>query len=248
MMKFKKIFITLIIVITLLTTQPVFTTVFASDNFDDLEYKLTSILFVDSQLTREEIIDTITYYAEMNNISFEESITIFYQQAEIQKNNINNFVSRSNNAGSGAPTAPREARNKGDLMYSAASTFGINHGHSAIYYTTTTVVHAIGPGVLSRSESAYNNIGRKGSIELQSVSTTVANRNKAANHAYNHLRNKPYDNVFAANKITTSKLNCSSLVWRAYMHVNIDLDSNGGPGVYPADIRNSRFTSTYARR
>jgi len=245
MIKFKKIFITLAIVITLLTTQPVFTTVFASDNFDDLEYKLNSILFVDSQLTREEIIDTITYYAEINSISFEESLTIFYQQAEIQKNNINNLDSRNNNAPSAAPGA---ARNKGDLMYSVASTFGINHGHSAIYYTTSTVVHAIGPGVNSRSENAFNKIGRKGGIELQSVSTTAANRNKAANYAYNNLRNKPYDNVFASNKKTINKLNCSSLVWRAYMHVKIDLDSNGGPGVYPADIRNSRLTTTYARK
>lgn len=246
MLKFKKlILITLSIFVILLSGQSIFTSVYASNGIEDLEHKLTSILFVDSLLAREEILDIIADYAEMEGISFEESLTIFYEQAENQKVNINKFDARNNNAPS---AAPGNSRNRGDLMYSAASTFGINHGHSAIYYTRNTVVHAIGPGVNSRAESASNRIGRQGGIELQSVSTTVANREKAAIYAYNNLRNIPYDSVFAANKITMSKLNCSSLVWRAYKHVNIDLDSNGGPGVYPADIRNSRFTSTYERK
>jgi hypothetical protein len=140
MLKFKKLFlITLSIFVILLSGQSIFTSIFASDGIEDLEHKLTSILFVDSLLTREEILDIIADYAEIEGIPFEESLTIFYEQEENQS-------------------------------------------------------------------------------------------------------------VFAANKITMSKLNCSSLVWRAYKHVNIDLDSNGGPGVYPADIRNSRFTSTYERK
>lgn len=53
------------------------------------------------------------------------------------------------------------------------------------------------------------------------------------NHAYNKLRGKEYDINFAFNKNNTNKLNCSALVWFAYDHVNIDLDKNGGPGVYP---------------
>lgn len=41
-------------------------------------------------------------------------------------------------------------------------------------------------------------------------------------------------------------MNCSQLVWVAYMEAaGIDLDSNGGPGVYPYDIRDSSYTVTY---
>lgn len=41
-------------------------------------------------LTREEILDIIADYAEMEGVYFEESLTIFYEQAN-QKVNINKF-------------------------------------------------------------------------------------------------------------------------------------------------------------
>ena len=81
----------------------------------------------------------------------------------------------------------------------------------------------------------------------QYVKTTTASRNKAAGHAYKKLRNKSYNLNFAFNKSTTSsKMNCSQLVWAAYKaSTKIDLDGNGGPGVYPYNIKDSSKTKTY---
>lgn len=42
--------------------------------------------------------------------------------------------------------------------------------------------------------------------------------------------------------------NCSSLVWSAYMYASkneIDLDNDGGPGVYPDDVRDSPVVEDY---
>ncbi|KAB7789844.1 hypothetical protein [Bifidobacterium leontopitheci] len=41
-------------------------------------------------------------------------------------------------------------------------------------------------------------------------------------------------------------MNCSQLAWASYYYTSkLDLDSNGGSGVYPKDIRDSQYTLTY---
>jgi uncharacterized protein YycO len=50
---------------------------------------------------------------------------------------------------------------------------------------------------------------------------------------------KPFDYAATATlplKINQNNLHCSELVWRSYKAAGIDLDSNGGPLVYPDDI------------
>ncbi|MBM7051690.1 YiiX/YebB-like N1pC/P60 family cysteine hydrolase [Rothia sp. ZJ1223] len=76
------------------------------------------------------------------------------------------------------------------------------------------------------------------------------NKIKAANFALQQV-GKPYNGVFFNNKkINASKYNCSQLVWAAYKSndPNVDLDANGGPGVYPSDIANSSWTTWYEIR
>jgi len=42
-------------------------------------------------------------------------------------------------------------------------------------------------------------------------------------------------------------MNCSQLVWATYtIKAGIALDSNGGFGVYPDNIKDSSLTSTYS--
>lgn len=211
-----------------------------------LEDKLSLIQQVHAELNEETIHALVTEYAYTERISFEASLDAFYQEAKIQ------IVEQQNNSNARSSSAPNQrlgqANNRGDVFYSVAWT-GINHGHSGIFYTKASVIHAPGPGRNSRQESSNNFLGRKGGTQLQSVNTTQTNRNRAADFAYNHLRNRPYDVLFASNKTTTARLNCSSLVWNAYMRssAKIDLDRNGGPGVYPADIRDSPRTTTYRR-
>ncbi len=50
---------------------------------------------------------------------------------------------------------------------------------------------------------------------------------------------RPFDYMATATlplKINERNLHCSEVVWRAYKAAGIDLDSNGGPLVYPDDI------------
>lgn len=138
------------------------------------------------------------------------------------------------------------ATRKGDLFVSPASTLFIDHGHTGIFYSTKTIVEAPGVGKKSRSALAANITVGKGAVK-QYVKASQTNRNKAANYAYNSMRNKPYNTSFANNKyVPASSYNCSQLVWGAYKRTtSIDLDSNGGPGVYPYNIKDSSKTVTY---
>lgn len=92
-------------------------------------------------------------------------------------------------------------------------------------------------------------------VRKQTVTADPATRTAAAEWAisktgegYNSPR-AGYRYNFAFNKkIDGNSFNCSSLVWAAYMvasHGSIDLDKDGGPGVYPDDIRDSLLVSDY---
>jgi uncharacterized protein YycO len=137
-------------------------------------------------------------------------------------------------------------KNKGDIFHSYASTATYKHNHVGIYYTTKTIVEAPGKGARSKSVTA-STLKKCGPIYKMYVNTKQSNRDKAANHAYNNFRDMPYDTNFADNKDNSNgKLNCSELVWKAYKHgAKIDLDSNGGSGVYPNNIKDHDSTVVY---
>jgi uncharacterized protein YycO len=139
------------------------------------------------------------------------------------------------------------ARNKGDIFHSYAQTAVYKHNHVGIYYTTKTIVEAPGRGTKSKSVTA-STLKKCGPIYKMYVNAKQASRDKAANYAYNNYRGKDYDTNFAVNKGSDStKLNCSELVWKAYKYaVSIELDSNGGPGVYPNNIKDDGSTVVYA--
>ncbi|MFC4241953.1 YiiX/YebB-like N1pC/P60 family cysteine hydrolase [Gryllotalpicola reticulitermitis] len=146
----------------------------------------------------------------------------------------------------GGTVALGKADRKGDIFVSPASTLFVQHGHTGIFYTPSTIVEAPGAGKNSRSASVDGIKVGKGAVK-QHVSTTQANRDKAANYAYNSMRGKPYNANFVSNRtVPASSYNCSQLVWGAYKHTTgIDLDSNGGAGVYPYNIKDSSKTVTY---
>jgi uncharacterized protein YycO len=84
-------------------------------------------------------------------------------------------------------------------------------------------------------------------IHKMEVQASISTQAKAADYAYRYMRGKPYSKNFYWNKGgDISDLNCSELVYKAYKRsVNIDLDGDGGLGVYPKDILNSPKTTTY---
>lgn len=244
----KKLNVVVLIVILVLSGRTFPVSASVNENIDmKSQKKLLIIEHVNPELSADEIAKSIKEYAISEGLTESESLELFYEEAlrqQVEQKN-NEFTLNNNTKPN---QAPGQARNKGDVMYSKAWT-GINHGHSAIYYTQNTVVHAPGPGKKSRAESANNNIGLKNGIQLQYVKTAQTNLDRAANRAYNVYRDRSYNNNFIINKSIETRLNCSSLVWFSYkVGALIDLDGNGGPGAYPSDIRDSSLTVTYARK
>lgn len=139
------------------------------------------------------------------------------------------------------------SRYKGDIFHSYARTV-VRHNHVGIFYTTKIVVEAPGPKSLSQARTAAT-LNKCGPVYKMYVKAKQSTRNKAANYAYNELRGKSYDTDFAINKInSTLRLNCSELVWRAYKHAGIELDNDGGTGVFPNDIKDDASTVIYSTR
>lgn len=137
------------------------------------------------------------------------------------------------------------SRNRGDVFYTPSSTLGVNHGHSGIYSYTTKIVEATPSADVA--ERSYTLVKVASGARKQYVSTSQANRNKAAARARTFI-GRSYNPIFAFNKTYRGRMNCSQTVWAAYKSATgIDLDSNGGHGVYPSDILNSRYTVTYQR-
>ncbi|NYH79263.1 uncharacterized protein YycO [Actinopolyspora biskrensis] len=193
----------------------------------------------------EEMRSAARNYAESNGISAKEAAKDALDEAEASVEDANSPELMSSPGESGSRTLGY-GRNKGDVFYAPATTWGFNHGHNGIYYTTATIVEAPGGDDLSRANSAWNYSTDPGT-KKQKVATTQSNRNSAADRAYNSYRHKDYRSNFAFNKYTDSaNMNCSQLVWAAYKSTSgIDIDSNGGPGVYPGNIRDDVFTVTY---
>lgn len=134
----------------------------------------------------------------------------------------------------------------GDVTYDPARTSGIKHGHNHIYVRTNWIVHAPGPGRQSTSARIGNIKSGKGT-RIMTVKSSRAKRQKAGRYADIRYKNRSYNYVFFSNKKSDKgRLNCSQLVWFAYKRAaGIDLDGDGGPGVYPVDIRDSPKTRTW---
>lgn len=197
----------------------------------------------------QELLDALSAYAAEQGITLEQALEESLAEGEASAE----AAAEGSDGGASAYAAKTlgAGNAKGDIFVSPASTLFIKHGHTGIYYTTATIVEAPGKKsngsyLKSRSYAASKLSVGKGAVK-QSVSVSTSKRNASANHAYNSLRGKPYNTNFAANKsVSGSKMNCSQLVWAAYkVGGGIDLDSNGGPGVYPYNIKDSKYTKTY---
>lgn len=148
------------------------------------------------------------------------------------------------NSGGSATQAIGPAGNAGDVFYSPVSNLGVTHGHSGLYTTTTSIIEAPGPGktVIEHSHS-YVKVAHN--TQKQHVRTSQGKRQSAVNYS-RRFKGRAYNYNFAFNKTANGRMNCSQLVWIAYKNgAGIDLDSNGGNGVYPSDIMQSQWTATY---
>lgn len=142
-----------------------------------------------------------------------------------------------------------KAERVGDIFYSSNSTIGIPHGHTAIYVSHYTYVEATTPYV-RLVQANMKEAPRPVYKYYVGWSWQSPNKHKAANFARSKIW-KSYNYFFWNNKtVHANSYNCSQLVWAAYKSTdpNVDLDSDGGPGVYPTDIQKSHWVHHYETR
>ena len=141
----------------------------------------------------------------------------------------------------------------GAIFYTPAVTSGINHGHVGIYVSNDKIAEAPGSNYYTRViESRFVTVVQNETDIYIVSSATNSQKLGAADWARElALLSRPYNDAFWANKSceTTDNYNCSQLVWCAYNAITtINLDYNGGFGVYPNDIissNNLTYATTY---
>ncbi len=142
-------------------------------------------------------------------------------------------------SGGGGTRPLGKARHVGDLFYSPSTT-----GHNGIWHTTKNVVEA-NPGSGVRSFVSESREMNKGTEKME-VRTSQAVRDAAGAWARDRV-GSGYNYAFAVNKTYSAPYNCSQLVWAAYHRKGVNLDKNGGTGVYPRDVRDDGDTATYQK-
>lgn len=138
------------------------------------------------------------------------------------------------------------AKYNGDVFYEPASTFSIEYGHVGIYWTADTIVESL-PSTGVRSISRNSKSVESGSKIFTFSGVNADVQNVASNWAYGRIGD-PYSYNFATNRLTDSygAKNCSKLVWAAYKETaGLDIDKDGGLGVYPKDILYDSRASVY---
>ena len=214
-----------------------------SQNFD---YILTSVglnpeSVEDRLLIHRELVKT----AQETGESYEAIVERVARESQNAKPDHEMLGKENTRAYRVALGAPRYV---GDVFYSSNSTLGIQHGHTGIYDSSSSYVEATSPHV-RRVNAHWAEAPAPAFKYYVGWDRQSPNKYKAANFAAAQI-GKGYNWFFWNNKtVYASTYNCSQLVWAAYKQTdpNVDLDSNGGAGVYPLDIKNSSWLHEYQR-
>ncbi|UTR13934.1 hypothetical protein MM221_15145 [Salipaludibacillus sp. LMS25] len=223
------------------------TNVFAGESEETLSFYLEELVRYQPGVTLEEVKQAVTETAEALEESelevAKESLTeLLANIKEDQTDSGDLFTPMS---GSSGKKKLDPAVRKGDIFYTPSATLNIQHGHVGIYYTTERIVESVPKEGVRKIK--FNKRDVEKNAVMQRVKTTKKKRNAAANWANSRIGDS-YSYNFATNRETSKKgaKNCSKLVWSAYkLKAGIDIDKNGGKGVYPKDIRDSSHTVTY---
>lgn len=197
----------------------------------------------------DEVVSAADSWASEQQITQEEALEEMLEQAQLARDE-NRLASasqaqspfRSNPFGA-KRTLPRSSY-KGDIYITDSKVQPF--GHTGIFGDTTWTVEAPGIGEVSRWFWHYDKKVVAGA-KFVWFKVSQATQNAAADYAYANLLNYPYNTKFFDNKqLNPSHLNCSQLVWLAYKKgAGLDLDGNGGPGVYPRDFLKSSLAHHY---
>ncbi|MFC6352390.1 hypothetical protein ACFP6B_00570 [Rothia nasimurium] len=187
----------------------------------------------------------LSAYAEANNTTVE---AVAQEALEDARGSTTNNVASSSGFRQAVPVLPA-GRNRGDIFVTPANTLGFDHGHTGLYFSAEEIIEA--PGKKGEHTQSHrisrNNVSAPSGSVLLNVKIDQATKDSVADWTNENLLGRPYNSNFAVNKFGSfSALNCSQLVWHAYdVAAGINLDSNGGPGVYPYNIKDSEHTEIY---
>ncbi|GGK37740.1 hypothetical protein GCM10010124_33180 [Pilimelia terevasa] len=138
------------------------------------------------------------------------------------------------------------ARRVGDAYYTPASTGGVDHGHVGLYTAVDQITESV-VGQRVHTIPYHGRWVRPGAV-LFEIRASDSQRGAASGWALSRVGRDAYSLNFATNRLTghTGAKNCSKLIWSAYRVTGgMDLDANGGAGVYPRDVRDAAQSTTY---
>jgi uncharacterized protein YycO len=206
---------------------------------------LAEVLELQPDVTEEELMVDVRALAE--NMGETEEVILEMMYNEMNTNHEAGVVEAEQveALGSSGGTVSVGTSSKGNFYYTASYTAYLNHGHVGMYYSSGTIVESV-PSTGVRTISTTNRLVDKGAAVVKSVTTTSTNKYNAANWAYSRVGKDAYSYNFANNRNTShyGDKNCSKLIWSAYkLNGSLDLDVDGGFGVYPRDVRDAKQTA-----
>lgn len=216
---------------------------------------LNELLNLHPTTSRELMKENVEEYAASKSISQEQAMVEMLNYAKDSLSPPPELQSQGKSSGKGghgqADRKLKRADRSGDIFVTSSWTGPVNHGHVGIYVSRNRIVEA--PGMdeqhkfLKSRNVKYDKVKVYPGAVLQKVEVNAKSRQIAARRARKMYVGREYNaKGFAVNKVESKKLNCSQLVWLSYFNgAGVDLDSDGGPGVYPFNIYHSKLTKTY---
>ncbi|MCM3720103.1 hypothetical protein [Fictibacillus phosphorivorans] len=202
------------------------------------------ILQMQPDLKKEDLLSSVRSIAKNTGDTEEAVLKQIVKELKQDQMKASKEAEKVGTMGGKGGTVPVGNSSKGDFFYTASQTAYLNHGHVGMYYTSSTIVESV-PDTGVRTISTTLRKVDQGDAQVKSVTTSSANRENAANWAYSRVGIDDYSYNFVTNRKTShiGDKNCSKLIWSAYvLHGNLDLDVDGGLGVYPRDVRDAPDT------
>lgn len=135
----------------------------------------------------------------------------------------------------------------GVIVVSKDQTTVLRHGHAAICYTSSYVIEHPGLNDISTMTSVSDAFEHLGAVAtFIPTGSTLQERARAANYAYNNLQGWEY--LLYAPRNSLASTNCSNLVWKAYNYVGIETCDPGDgyttPSMFDTDGYNTLLYAT----
>ncbi len=213
------------------------------DELTDEDYDL---LYAQTGLTKLGIDGTISSLGKSRALSRIVSIQQRYMSGSIGYEEVN-FYAFGTRIKYGCkevqerPT-PLCALEPGDILVSSSTHFSLaRFGHSALVVDSSgSLLEAIGYGDLSYANGTATNFSRRQTFAVLRVKRDGEVRKSVADYAKGNLVGIEYAILAGLstpkNPDELKKTSCGHIVWYAYNHFGIDIDSNGGAIAYPKDF------------